>query len=224
MYTILKRCIRRHDWFAFSIQVLMLALSLTTAYQLNLYEKRLSEESVRQSLLHHVKTENDQNLRELRAMEWYFGPLPAQLDQFVKLLGKREATGPGLVATDSLAAYFRLLEGYSYYSIRDSYLNAYLGNTAGTRVDTLTADLLRLQSLTRDLHFLWQTVLQYRTGKVMDYTETTLARFGERDEKGPGSALLRTRIATLASLEHEHTRVYLQALQQMAKIDAALAP
>jgi hypothetical protein len=56
MYTILKRCIKRHDWFAFSIQVLMLALSLTTAYQLNQYEKILSEASVRQSLLHHFRT------------------------------------------------------------------------------------------------------------------------------------------------------------------------
>ena len=214
----LKRLLQKRDWFAYLVDLLIVILGITIAYQLNVVQQENETRTTRTRLLQDLQAENAQNINDFRVSAGYYHQLGDQLLRLSVLLEN------DTVPIDTLNAYIPYAVNWRYYTIAESYLNTYLNASKELGLSQLTADLLKLQSLYRDLGLLWQLPRDYRLHTLDGYFARGI---DYRTNKIIDVSLLRqkefvNRIVFLSYIEREHARVYFEALRQMEKVDSLM--
>lgn len=223
-YRNLRDAFRHQDWLAYLIELVIVVLGITIAYQLNIYQQNLGEQKRKDALLENLRVENKQNYDEFFEYKQQFSERPLQLDQLIELLDNQELDS--LAQNESLTNILLYVVATSvYYSIRESYLNTYLGNGSEMKNDTLTSEVIKLQSYYNDLNFIWKSIHEYRLNKINDFTEIAYDRTTKKyDFEALKNNVFLNRIYILSGMESEHAKVFREALTQMEIVNSLLSP
>jgi len=221
LYRKLRTALKHQDWLAYFIELIIVILGITIAYQLNVFQQKSGEKKMKAVLLENLRLENQQNYEDFNDYKGNFLSRPVKLNQLIEMFDNQDINH--LQQNDEVVQLLNLVESSVYYPIRESYLNTYLGNISEMKNDNFTRELIRLQSIYQDLNFLWKGIHEYRLDKIHNFTEIAYDRKTNKyDIELLQDKVFMNRLSILAAIEGEHARMFSESLKQMEKVDSLL--
>ena len=213
-----KEALRRQDWLALFMELIIVILGITIAYQLNVYQQKNALNEDKRVLLENLRIENRGNLEELSRSKQHFLKQPDQLIHLITLLQSPEPV------IDSLRKSICLVYSWRYYTLNTGYLTTYIGGDIKAS-NELTSELIKLQYAYDELERASNLVESYRVENIYDYLfkhiDTT--RDSEYfDVEALQEVSFINQVAFLMGFEREHRTKFVTALQQIHTIDSLL--
>lgn len=228
MFRRLRKAIVRQDWFAVLLELLIVILGITIAYQLNVYQQNIAEENkirqqqeARQKELTELKgalwRENQLNLQNLQLVEPRRRREPDEISQLIHLVREK-------APIDSINRYAPSVLSTQYLSINDSYLNYYVESVDGQQ-DSLVNALIKLQNHISDLRLMWnETVLPYRmkllSDDLINNVDLEEGRFISAELINSQTVV--NKLMLLQAVENENRSIFLQTYYQAQVVDSLL--
>ena len=220
MFVRLRKAFQRQDWLAYFIELLLIVLGITIAYELNVYQQREVLEEAKYSLLGNLYNENKRNYEELEKTAQHFKSLPDRLEYLIELL-QDEAS-----IIDSVQQHLYITYSWTYYTLHTGYLNNYISSNTKTN-HLLDSALLQLQYDYRELTVSSDLAKDYRLDHVSPFLVDKLTYFEDSISNQALDALkdkaFLNRVVILSAIETEHLRVYQNALNQIKTVDSLIA-
>ncbi|WP_373518492.1 hypothetical protein [Pricia sp.] len=221
----LRDKLKRQDWMAVTIELLIVILGITIAYQLNNYQQRSEANEAQETLKEKLRLENDQNLASFNEISELAERTPKSLGLYVQYLDSLSANRP--IAMDGNPSaerrYFQRAVSSFSYAIKDQHLNAYLATSPDIRESELAAELLSLESNFGDLRQVRALLLDYRINYIWEYTDRGYDRDeGIIDSEVMTDNIIRNRLFKLSNIESEHLYLFSLAVRQMERVDSLL--
>lgn len=217
--------LKRQDWMAVIIELLIVILGITIAYQLNNYQDTARSNSAQQALMEKLRLENQQNLNTFKELSGLAEQSPESLELYVRYLDSVSANHlmVGYETPSFTLKYFERAVSSIYYSIKDEHLKAYLAASPEILESELAAELLNLKSSFDDLRQVRTLLLDYRISYIWEYTDRAYIRDrGTVDTEIMTDNIIRNRLFKLANIEFEHLYLFSQAVRQMERVDSLL--
>ena len=221
----IKEMIRSQDWFAFFIELIIVVLGITIAYQLNIYQQNSANKKIEKALLEKLRIENQQNLTEIENIAETAFNMPNNLNRYLKMLDKLalDQLEESSLNKDSLAVYFNSVVSSYGFPIKDQYLITYLNKSSEIGNGDLAPELLKLQSLYNNILFFRSTLLDYRVNHIWSYTDQAYDRDTQiYNLEYQTDNTFRMRLFKLANIEAEQTSFLKETITQIRKIDKML--
>ena len=220
MFVRLRKAFQRQDWLAYFIELLLIVLGITIAYQLNVYQQREALEEAKYSLLGNLYNENKRNYEELEETAQHFESLPGRLEYLVELLQEK------VISIDSVQQHLYITYSWTYNTLNTGYLNNYI-NSNSKIDDLLDSALFQLQYDYRELIISSDLAKDYRLDHIHPFLVDKLTYFGDSISDQELNALkdkaFLNRIIILDAIEIEHLRTYQNALNQIETVDSLIA-
>lgn len=229
LYRRLRTALQRQDWLAYLIELVIVVLGITIAYQLNVYQQHSSEQKMKAALLENLRVENQRNYEELHLIKSKSPHLSLKMQRLIELLEKEEiayntSTSLTKLELDTINQFLHLVKRRSYYVMRDSYLTTYLNFMSKTGVDQLSNELFNLQSLYKELGMGVANIIDYKNQKLLDYLD---GAFDRSSNSYSLSSLrnnsFRNKVMMLTIMENEQQRIFNIVVKQVEKIDSLLS-
>ncbi len=217
--------IRKQNWAAILIELIIVVLGVTIAYQLNLYQQKVSNKKIERSLLSKVYVENDQNLAEMERIAEFAYKKPIYQKQLLSFLDSLGRTGQVNNVVIDEVFWMRFEEIVSTFSasLNDQNLSTYMNRSFETGAGLLDPELMKLQSLFIQLRELESVLTEYRIGYIWTYTD----RAYNRDKGNINLNIMmdntfRNQLMKLANIENERSTTVTAIIDQLKRIKNTL--
>lgn len=221
----LRDKLKRQDWTAVTIELLIVILGITIAYQLNSYQQRSESNEAQETLKEKLRLENNKNLASFSEISGLAERTPKSLGLYVRYLDSLSANRPSVfdgTPSVNLRYFERAVSSFSY-PIKDQHLKAYLATSPDIRESELAAELLNLESNFEDLREIRALLLDYRIDYIWEYTDRAYDRDeGTVDLEVMTDNIVRNRLFKLSNIESEHLYLFSLAVRQMERVDSLL--
>ena len=221
MFNRLRQAFQRQDWLAYLIELLLIVLGITIAYQLNVYAQENATQEFKRRLLENLRAENQQNQQELEDEAKHFDVLPDRLKQLQHWITQKKSP------LDSVSEELYLVYSWTYYTLNNGYLAHYANSNVRTNNNALENELLRLQYTYQNLAQIADLAKTYRIEEInaylvdrIDYSSGELTASEMQTLQTPPFI---NRLVLLTSMEQEHRRLYQEAMQQVNEVDSLLS-
>lgn len=217
--------LKRQDWMAVIIELLIVVLGITIAYQLNNYQETAKADSAQKALKEKLRLENQQNLDTFKELSEVAEKSPESLDLYVQYLDSVSANQSmeEYETPPITLKYFERAVSSIYYSIKDEHLKTYLAASPQILESELAAELLNLKSSFDDLREVRTLLRDYRIGYIWEYTDRAYIRDrGTVDTEIMTDNIIRNRLFKLSNIESEHLYLFSRAVRQMERVDSLL--
>lgn len=218
MFRRFKKAWLKQDWPAFIIEFFIVILGIVIAYQINVYRQSVEQEKYVTDLKRALAKENKQNLEVLETVRYQTLRNPDNIERFLTLV-KGEAN------TDSLNRYSSSILNVQYMNINDSFLNYFLENIDKTKQDEIIDNLIKLQNLYLDLHFILEgTIIPYRIKLISEdlISSVDLNNFEFTTDNRLNTQSVVNKLYLLKAMEEEHRRILNLTYDQVLLIDSIL--
>ena len=213
-----REALRQQNWLAYFIELIIVILGITIAYQLNLYQQERAIKQERRLLIENLQLENSSNIHELDTVMQHFISQPEKLSQLVRLLQSADAPA------DSVQDLLYLLYSWHYYTLNTGYLATYINGNVKVD-DELTGELMTLQYNYNELKTAADLAERFRLDNIHNYLFDVIDITNHdefRDRKVLSNVGLINRASILVGIENEHRYKYRMALEQAQTLDSML--
>ncbi|MCW5518114.1 hypothetical protein [Muriicola sp. Z0-33] len=208
----------KHNWLAFFVELIIVFLSVSVAFQLNVKKAQSDERSMKIYLIKNLKAENQTNLDEFNLLSSYRKYSEDEVKALLNLLVSNNLELDRHKIENSIMNIINIREERIQTAYLDAYLNNYLKDY------TLNTELLKLKSTLQELidhrkryydwkkEHLWEYLIEdidLVNSKIISYEKISNIQF-------------RNSLMFLLALEKGQELLHRLALEQMKLIDEKL--
>ena len=219
----IQQAVKNQNWTSIFIELILLIIGLSIAYQLNVRQEINAERKQKKALIENIKIENQINLEEESTDLDYRTTLGNDLYTFHKFLGAKELN------IDSISVYLPILFRSTTSIFTKEYLKTYLNGNYAEEGNQLTSELINLDLLMDGVDDLTERIWEYKMENIyqflmdaVDYYEVDGGKLTFFDEKKFQSLEFKNKVILLAELEYSLSDFINETLTQMKKIEEIL--